>query len=107
MNFGERFALGHVVRKLQVRFLERSPKAPYAIAILPNIFAFRFVQNVTDVRPRVATRFGEGNKIFNQLFEENIILPKRVVGVDHQRIASHRILYPISIFAGFIRNPSV
>ena len=107
MNFRQRFAFGHLVGQFQVRFLERSSKTANPVAILPDIFALGFVQNVADVGASIAARLGKGNEIFDQFFEENIVFPERVVRIDHQCVASHLVRYPIKMFRGLIRNPSV
>jgi hypothetical protein len=56
---------------------------------LADIFALGLVENVAHVRAGVAARFHEPNKIFDQLFEEYVVFPERIVGVDQKCVASH------------------
>jgi hypothetical protein len=44
---------------------------------------------MADVGATVAAGLGQADEVLNQLFEENIVFPERVVGVDEQRISSH------------------
>ena len=89
MNFRERFTLCHLIGKLEISFFERTAKAAHSVTILANIFAFGFIEDVANVGSRVAARFDQGDEVFDQFFEENIVLPQGIVGVDHQGVASH------------------
>jgi hypothetical protein len=89
MDQRKRFPLRHLVRKLQVRLFEGAAKAAHAIAVLANILALGLVQNVPNIGAGVAGGLYYANKIFDQLLEENIVFPERVVGVDQQCVASH------------------
>jgi hypothetical protein len=44
-----------------------------------------------DIGPRVTAGLDNTNEILDQLFEEDIVLPKRVVGVDQKCMASHGV----------------
>jgi hypothetical protein len=59
---------------------------------------------VADVGARVAAGLGEGNEILDQLFEENIVFPERVVRVDHQGVASHLVFTRYVIFWDLLAN---
>jgi hypothetical protein len=62
---------------------------------------------VTDVGASVAAGFDESDEIFDEFFEEDIVFPQGVVGVDHQGVASHLAVYPISEFSGLSHEKSV
>ena len=85
----EHFALRLVLGELEVRFFERTAEAANAVAVLANIFALGFVEDVADVGARVAARFDEGDEIFDQIFEEDVVFPERVVGVDEKGVSAH------------------
>jgi len=89
VNFGQGFTFCHLIGKFQVRFFERTAEAAHAVTVLANVFAFGLVEDVTDVGASVAARLGEGDEVFDQFFEEDVVLPEGVVGVDHQGVASH------------------
>ena len=99
VNFRESFALGHLVGEFEISFFEGAAEAAYAVAVLTNIFAFGLVEDVTNVSASVAARFDESDEIFDEFFEENVIFPEGVVGVDHQSVASHRAVSPVREFS--------
>src|SRR5262249_567821 len=92
-----RFPLGHLVRQFQVRFFQRTPETPHPVAVLADILALGFIQNVPDVSAAVSAGFHQGDEILDQLLEENIVLPQRIVCVDQQGVTSHKLERP----AGF------
>jgi hypothetical protein len=92
VNFGEGFAGGRLVGEFQIGFFKGFAEAADSVAVLANVLALGFVENVADVGARVAARLDEGDEVFDELFEEDIVLPERVVGVDHQGVASHKQL---------------
>ncbi len=98
VDFSESFALDHLVGEFQVGFFERFAEAADAVTILADILAFGFVEDVANVSTGIAAGFDKGDEVFDELFEENIVLPQGVVGVDHQGVASHLAVYPISDF---------
>ncbi len=75
--------------ELYVSFFERTAEAADAIAVLANIFALGFVEDVADVGACVAAGFDEGDEIFDQLFEEDVVFPEGVVGVDEKGVSAH------------------
>ena len=89
VNLGESFALRFVLGEFEIRFFERTAEAANAIAVLANVFALGFVEDVADVCARVAARFNEGDEIFDQIFEEDVVFPERVVGVDEKGVSAH------------------
>ena len=89
MNLYNHLPLGHVIGKLHVRLLKRAAKAAHAIAVLADVAPLGLIQDVTDVRARVAVRLDERDEILDELLEEDVVLPQRVVGVDEQRVPSH------------------
>ena len=107
VNFRQSFALGRLVGEFEISFFEGAAEAAYAVAVLADILAFGFVEDVTDVGASVAAGFDEGDEIFDEFFEEDIVLPQSVVGVDHQGVASHLAVYPISEFSRLTHKKSV
>jgi hypothetical protein len=57
--------------------------------VLANIFALGFVEDVADVSPRVTAAFDERDEVFDQIFEEDVIFPEGVVGVDEKGVSAH------------------
>src|SRR5215471_13606609 len=92
MNFRQRLALGHLIGEFQVGLFERFAEAPHPIAVLANILPLGLVQDVAYVGARVAARLHQGYEVFDKLLEEDVVLPERIVGVDHQGVASHEWL---------------
>ena len=82
MNLRKNLAACHLVAQLQIRFFERAAKAAHAVAVLTDILAFRFVQDVANICARVAVRLHDGDEVFNQLLVEDVVFPKRIVRVD-------------------------
>src|SRR5713226_3949968 len=91
MNQRQRFAFRHLVRQLYIGFFERAPEAAHAIAVLPDILAFRFIEDVANVSAGIAIRLDDADEILDQLLEKNIVFPERVVRVNQQCMSSHRI----------------
>ena len=89
VNLCERFALDLLVGELEICFFERAAEAADAIAVLADIFALGFVEDVPDVCAGVAARLDERDEIFDQLFEEDIVFPEGVVGVDEKGVSAH------------------
>ena len=89
VNLRQNLAPGHLVGQLQVRFFQRTPEAAHAVPVLPDILAFRFVQDVPDVSARVAVRLDYSDKVFNQLLVEDVVFPECIVCVDQQCVSSH------------------
>ena len=89
MNLRKRFAPHHLVRKFQVGFFQRTAETAHAITVLPDVFPFRLIQNVADIRARVAARLDEGDEILDELLEKHVVLPQRVIGIDQKCVASH------------------
>jgi len=82
VDLRECFAADHLVSEFEVSFFERAAEAADAVAVLADIFALGLVEDMADVCARVAAGFNEGDEIFDQLLEENVVFPERVVGVD-------------------------
>src|SRR5579885_1289109 len=89
VNQRQRLSFGQVFRELQVGLFQRPAKTPRAVSILTDVLSFRLVQHMPDVRAREAVRLHQGDEVLDELLEENIVLPERVVRVDEQRVASH------------------
>jgi hypothetical protein len=89
VNFGQRFPLGLMLGELHVGFFKGAPEAAHAVAILPDIFALGFVEDVANVGARETAGFDEGDEILDQFFEEDVVFPERIVGVNEKGIASH------------------
>src|SRR5262249_54450722 len=70
-------------------FFQRTAEAAHAVAILPDILALGFVEDVANVGARESIRLNERDEILDQILEEDIVLPERVVGVDEQSVAAH------------------
>ena len=92
MNLRENFAASHLVGELQIGFFEGAAEAAHAVAILTDVLAFGFVEDVADVCARVAVRLDDGDEVFNQLLVEDVVFPKCVVCVDQQCVSSHLAL---------------
>ncbi len=90
MNQRQRLAFRHLIRKLYVSFFKRPAKAAHSIAVLPDIFAFRFIQDVANVSAGIAIRLDDADEILDQLLEEYVVFPERVVRINQQCMASHR-----------------
>src|ERR1700733_342777 len=89
VNLRERFALRLVFGELHVGLFERAAEAADAVAVLANVFALGFVEDVADVGARVAAGLDEGDEIFDQFFEEDVVFPEGVVGVDEKGVSAH------------------
>ena len=89
MNFGERFALGQMLGKLHVGLFERTAEAANAVAILADIFAFGFVEDVANIGAGESIGFDESDEVLDEVLEENIVFPEGVVGVDEESVAAH------------------
>ncbi len=89
VNFGERFAFGEMLGELHVGFFERTAEAANAVAVLADIFAFGFVEDVANVSAGETAGFDESDEVLDEVLEENIVFPERVVGVDEESVASH------------------
>lgn len=89
VNFRELLALGLMLGELHIRFFKRTAEATDAITVLANVFALCLVEDVANVSAREAVRLDEGNEVFDQVFEEDVVFPKGIVGVNQKRIAAH------------------
>ena len=71
------------------RYVSSSERAEtsHAIAVLADIAALGFIQDVADVFARVAEMFELGDEMLDGLLEENIVFPERVVGVDQDGVS--------------------
>jgi hypothetical protein len=82
-------ALGLVPREPHVRFLEGPAEAAHTIAMLPDVAALGFVQDVAGIFSRIAEGFEQGQKFLDGLLEVNVVLPERVVGIDQNGFSGH------------------
>ena len=89
VNLRENLAAGHLVGQFQVSFFEGAPEAAHAVAVLPNVLAFGFVEDVPNVGPRIAVRLDDADEVFNQLLVEDVVFPECIVCVDQQCVSSH------------------
>ena len=89
VNQRQRFALCHLLGELDISFFEGPAEAAHAIAVLANVLAFRFVQNVANIGARISAGFNDADEILDQLFEKYVVLPERVVSINQQGVASH------------------
>src|SRR5258708_34118642 len=89
-NHVQYLAFGLRVRDFYIIFFERASEAAHAVTILPDVFSFRFIQDVANVSARIAIRLDNGDEILDQLLEEYVVFPERVVRVNQQCVASHR-----------------
>src|SRR6267154_472123 len=92
MNQRQRFAFRHLIRKLNVGLLQRASEAAHSITELADILALGFIEDVANVRAGVTVRFDDTDEILDQLFEEYVVFPQRVVRINQQCVASHREL---------------
>src|SRR5258708_20245258 len=90
MNQRQRFAFRHLVRQLHIRLFEGAAEGADPIVVLPDILAFRFIEDVANVSAGVAVGLDDADEILDQLFKEYVVFPERVVRVDQQCMASHR-----------------
>src|SRR6266704_4427925 len=90
VNQRQYLAFGHLVRELYVSLFERASEAAHAVTILPDVFSFRFIQDVANVSACIAIRLDNGDEVLDQLLEEYVVFPERVVRVNQQCVASHR-----------------
>jgi len=90
VNFRKLFALGLVFGELHVGFFKRTAEAADAVPELANVFALGFVEDVADVSAGKTVRLDESYEVFDQILEEDVVLPERIVGVNEEGIASHR-----------------
>src|SRR5258706_13583876 len=89
MNSFDGRAFGAMPREFHVRVFQRTAEAAHAVTVLANIAALGFVQDVARVIPRIAEGLQQRQEFFNGLLEEDIIFPKRVVGIDQDRFSWH------------------
>jgi len=92
VNLRQLFPLCLMLGQLHVGFFERTTEAAHAVAILPDIFSLGFVEDVANVRACESVRLNECDEIFDEILEEDVVLPERVVGVNEQGVASHYFL---------------
>src|ERR1700675_3830951 len=85
MNSPDRRAFSAMPGEFHVGVFQRTAKAAHTITVLANIAALGFVQDVPRIISRIAERLEQRQKFFNGLLEEDIILPKRIVGIDQDR----------------------
>src|SRR5207302_9488549 len=90
MNQRQRLAFRQLVRELDVGLFQRASKATHSITELADIFAFRFIQDVANVRARIPVGLDDADEILDQLLEEYVVFPERVVRINQQCLASHR-----------------
>ena len=75
--------------KLHVGFLERPAEAAHAVAVLADVAALGFVQDVAGVFALIAEGFEQRQEFLDGLLEENIVFPERVVGIDQNGFSRH------------------
>jgi len=90
VDFRKLFALGLVFGELHVGFFKRTAEAADAVPELANVFSLGFVEYVANVSAGKTVWLDESYEVFDQIFEEDIVLPERIVGVNEEGIASHR-----------------
>src|SRR6266403_4913 len=89
MNQRQRLALRHLLGELDVRLFEGAAEAAHAIAVLADILALGFVQNVANIGARVPAGFHDADEILDQLLKKYVVFPERVVRINQQGMASH------------------
>ncbi len=82
-------ALSLVPREPHVSFLEGPAEAADAVAMLPDIAALGFVEDVAGIFSRIPEGFEQGQKFLDGLLEVNVVLPERVVGIDQNGFSGH------------------
>ena len=82
-------AFGLVPGEFHVGFLERAAEAAHAVAVLADIAALGFVQDVAGVFAGIAEGFEQGEKFLDGLLEVNIVFPERIVGIDQNGFSGH------------------
>src|SRR5882724_871786 len=89
VNLRQRFAFRHLLGELDVRLFEGAAEATHAIAVLPDILAFRFIQDVANIGAGIPAGFHDADEILDQLFKKYVVFPERVVRINQQGMASH------------------
>src|SRR6201993_1483142 len=89
VNFRQYLAPRHLVSQLHVGFFKRPAEASHAVAVLADVFALGFVQDMQDCGPAITAGLDETDEILDQVLEENIVFPEGVVGVNQKRFAFH------------------
>ena len=82
-------AFGLVPRELHVGFFERAAEAADAVAVLADVAALGFVQDVAGVFAGIAEGLEQRQKFLDGLLEENIVFPERVIGIDQNGFSRH------------------
>ena len=75
--------------ELHVGFFERAAEAAHAVAVLADVAALGFVEDVAGVFARIAEGLEQREKFLDGLLEENIVFPERVVGIDQNCFSRH------------------
>src|ERR1700682_2404919 len=57
--------------------------------MLPDVAPLGFVQDSPDIVARVTGRFDQADEIVDQLLEEDIVFPQRVIRIDQNRVPFH------------------
>lgn len=89
LDFLNNFLAGCAAGELQIGVLQGTAKGANPIAVLENIAALGFIEDVSAVFGRVTEVPEAGEKAADGLLEENIIFPERVVSVDQYGLPSH------------------
>src|SRR5882672_2375960 len=89
VNLRQCFALRHLLGELDISFFEGAAEAAHAIAVLPDILAFRFIQDVANIGAGIPAGFNDADEILDQLFKKYVVFPERVVRINQQGMASH------------------
>src|SRR5690348_7774062 len=92
VDFLDDFLAGHAAGEFEISVFKRAAEAAHAVAMLLDIAALRFVQNVAAVFGRVAQMRKAVEETADGLLEENIIFPERVIGIDENGLARHEFL---------------
>src|ERR1700746_3827350 len=89
------FAPSRVPGQLQIRVFQRTPEAAHSVAVLADVAAFSFIEDVANVFPRIAKMFELRDEMLDRLLEKNIVFPECVVRVNQDRVSGHPAISPV------------
>src|ERR1700746_4197067 len=89
------FAPSRVPGQLQIRVFQRTPEAAHSVAVLADVAAFSFIEDVANVFPRITKMFELGDEMLDRLLEKNIVFPECVVRVNQDRVSCHPAISPV------------
>ena len=85
-----RYGVRQFTGELHVGVFQRTREAAHAVAVLADVEALGFIEDVPGIAARIAKRLDEREEALDSAFEVDVVFPERIFRANEKRHSRHR-----------------